>query len=1401
MRVAATFPLTTSVDTGAAFTGGAGDDTFNGIIANVGAANTTGTTFQAGDALNGGAGNDTVNISVSGGTAGTNAAVTLTSIEKVLVNNVNGATQSISLALADSSLATVGHSSSNDNAVTTFTGLNKIVASELSNGSAGITLTYNSSVVAGSADAATLTLANQTGGTFTSDGIETLNVVSNTLANTIALASSHTTVNASGAANLNLGSVPASVNTLNASAMTGNLTATLSSNVNQVVTGGAGNDVITAGTNLTGTGAGVNAGAGTDTLVTTADAVIASAADGARYTNFETLSVRSTGLGATATRAQDMSLVAGVTTVNVTSARADGTADDTTHTVTLSNLPATLNTLNVTGQANADATATDDFDVTVTATRAINTAADAITVNLGTSTATVGTTATATGTTAAGGNTLALSLANEESITFNSLGGASGTNFLAGLTTTSATSLTFTGARPLAFASISGTATRTIDASAMTGALIMGTNAATVASTISGGSANDTLTGGSAADNITGGAGADSITGAAGADIISGGDGNDTIVGGSGIDNLSGGAGNDTFSVTTASDFIGLTSAEVVGGGDGTDNLSFSANGTFTIAAADLTGINSIETITIDGQANASSITLTDAVYTANGATTLAIVDGDRTQGALTVNASALTAANSVQITANSTAAVSDSLVGGAGTDTFNFATTGGLESGDTVTGGAGTDTISLSAATAAVTAVMNNVTGVERVVTTGTGGNASITVGADTVIAASGTLTTDASSLVSGSATLTYDGSAVTTATKIQNVTGGAGDDNITGGAGNDIISTGDGNDAITGGAGIDNLSGGAGTDTFTVGTVSHFVGLSAVETVSGGAGNDTLTFNVGNNAMTVAAADLLGINSIETITVVSGNATAAVTLSDAVFTANGTTSIALGSDSTSTAAVQLSASGVSSANSVAFTAGRAAATSDSLVGGAGNDSFAFNTNTSGDALAAGDTVNGGAGNDLLTITLATNGLTAATLTNVSNIERLTVSGTTLNADTITLVNANFATVTGAAITASSLTTGTFSLDASAEVESTFSITGGSAADTIIGGQAADTISAGLGDDVITGGSGADSLTGGLGADTFVYTAVAQSNGTNTDTISDFVTGTDKLRVTLNYSSLVTALDINATRSSAGVAGVSAAQDTLSGQRGQYVYDTTGSALYINFNADNLLTTADYKININPASTASASIVDGDINFVITGGSAADVIAAGGGADTIDGGAGADSITGGAGADSITAGTGADTIVGGAGADTIVLGGVDGAIDQVWLAATGTDTITGFSLAAADGDKLVVGTNGSMGIAIAGAAAVATNQAAAAATGSVFIQANGTAADYTATDVVNLLATTQTANKFTVAASRQYILVETRGGNSQIWYINNDATAAVTTAEVTKVGTVDATIAFADLA
>jgi Ca2+-binding RTX toxin-like protein len=114
---------------------------------------------------------------------------------------------------------------------------------------------------------------------------------------------------------------------------------------------------------------------------------------------------------------------------------------------------------------------------------------------------------------------------------------------------------------------------------------------------------------------------------------------------------------------------------------------------------------------------------------------------------------------------------------------------------------------------------------------------------------------------------------------------------------------------------------------------------------------------------------------------------------------------------------------------------------------------------------------------------------------------------------------------------------------------------------------------------------------------------------------------------------------------------------------------------LYVNFNNDNLLTTADYKIAINAASTATASIVDGDVNFVITGGTSADVIIAGGGADTITGGAGADAITGGAGNDVFIIVGSAQAVAGNAAIDLI--DGGAGTLDEVRLSTATTIAAT----------------------------------------------------------------------------------------------------------------------------
>jgi Ca2+-binding RTX toxin-like protein len=74
--------------------------------------------------------------------------------------------------------------------------------------------------------------------------------------------------------------------------------------------------------------------------------------------------------------------------------------------------------------------------------------------------------------------------------------------------------------------------------------------------------------------------------------------------------------------------------------------------------------------------------------------------------------------------------------------------------------------------------------------------------------------------------------------------------------------------------------------------------------------------------------------------------------------------------------------------------------------------------------------------------------------------------------------------------------------------------IFGGNDKDTIFGNMGDDTLFGGAGDDTLTGGMGADTLTGGPGADTFVLTAPIASLVTAFDTITDFTSGSDHIKI-----------------------------------------------------------------------------------------------------------------------------------------------------------------------------------------------------------------------------------------------------------------------------------------------
>lgn len=164
-----------------------------------------------------------------------------------------------------------------------------------------------------------------------------------------------------------------------------------------------------------------------------------------------------------------------------------------------------------------------------------------------------------------------------------------------------------------------------------------------------------------------------------------------TELAGTGINNttLRGGAGNDVFAFSGS----GLTSADFISGGAGTDTIRLS-NGTGAGTAVNAsvgTGISGIENITVldasTGTGGGGSVTLTiDAGTTGVSSLTISGADLDATE-VFTVNANAATGSLTV------------SVEGGAGNDvitgTKNADTLNGNGGNDSLVGGSGNDTLS----------------------------------------------------------------------------------------------------------------------------------------------------------------------------------------------------------------------------------------------------------------------------------------------------------------------------------------------------------------------------------------------------------------------------------------------------------------------------------------------------------------------------------------------------------------------------------------------------------------------------------------------------------------------------------------------------------------------------------
>lgn len=591
----------------------------------------------------------------------------------------------------------------------------------------------------------------------------------------------------------------------------------------------------------------------------------------------------------------------------------------------------------------------------------------------------------------------------------------------------------FTGTSAWTVNLIDGTARRSGDASSLTETLISieRLNLGSGNDTVTGSIVAETVNAGAGNDSVLGGGGNDSLAGSAGNDTLTGEDGNDTISGGAGANRLTGGAGTDRFVIGTdtvaASDTI----------------VDFDAAGGEII---DLTALGTGLTVSLVRGASSTSFTV-----------------GNRTVSLTGVDASSLTLANFVGVSALGSAASNydDSLTGTSGADTIDALagndTVSGLGGNDSLIGNSGDDVLIGGAGADTLSGGIGSDTASYA-------GSAAVNVNLFTGAASGGYAAGDVfasiENLIGSSGADALAGS--TSSNQIlggggnDTVLGDSGNDTLDGEAGNDSIDGGSGNDLLYAGTGSDWMIGGAGTDTFdysrstaavilnlTTGTASGGWAagdtLSGAEYLIGSAYNDSITGDANTNS-------LLGGLGNDTLRGEGGR--------DTIDGGDGNDSLYGGADNDRL-------TDLLGANKLFGEAGN-----DTLTGGVGADSL--------DGGDGDDTLEGGAGAD--------------TLVGGLGIDTLTYANATA------AVNVNLKASTGAGAEAAG--------DKPSGIEK---LIGSSFNDTLTGGTASETIDGGNGNNTINGDAGADSLKGGSGLDTM-------NGGAGNDTL-DGGSGNDSLR------------------------------------------------------------------------------------------------------------------------------------------------------------------------------------------------------------------------------------------------------------------------------------------------
>ena len=236
--------LTTGVDT-------VGDPAisslFIGAIGSDGAPS-AGTTFNPGDSLTASAG--VLALSVFGANTAVQATsgVILSGVGRLTVSNFESSAYDTVIDLSGASgLGTIRIDASAATGDTQFTNVQNKVSALLMSGSTDLKIDYAPGATSAKDDVQFLVLSGQTGGTFTANVIETVNVTSAFSPNTVTIAGdSLTTINVYGCSSLSLGTLAPTVTKVDATGlMSAGLTLKGSAAVNYTIIGGSCNDVIT----------------------------------------------------------------------------------------------------------------------------------------------------------------------------------------------------------------------------------------------------------------------------------------------------------------------------------------------------------------------------------------------------------------------------------------------------------------------------------------------------------------------------------------------------------------------------------------------------------------------------------------------------------------------------------------------------------------------------------------------------------------------------------------------------------------------------------------------------------------------------------------------------------------------------------------------------------------------------------------------------------------------------------------------------------------------------------------------------------------------------------------------------------------------------------------------------